>query len=101
MIVPLLIILRTVTGLHEEEDYRPIYSNVPGKGLVLIEPDFITYVYVIFTCVPLFGLIIGCHFLIRSRLELIDKKCDQRSPFRQRATLYKPGYISRQYDENV
>lgn len=109
MIVPLLIILRSVTGLHEDEDYRPIYSNVPGKGLVLIEPDFMTYIYVIFTSVPLFGLIICCHFLIRSRLDLFYKKRDVRpvadlklrTDIRQRATLYKPGYISRQYDENV
>jgi hypothetical protein len=110
MIVPLLILLRSVAGLHEDDDYRPIYTNVPGKGLVVVEPDFITYVYVIFISVPLFGLIVGCHYLIRSRLDLFYKKRDlrpnvaalrMRPDIRQRASLYKPGYISRQHDENV
>ena len=113
MIVPLLIILRSVSALHEEDDYRPIYTNVPGKGLVSIEPDFMTYVYVIFTSVPIFGLIIVCHFIIRRQLDLFYKKRDLRtvvggvselrlkSHISQRASLYKPGYISRLNDENI
>jgi hypothetical protein len=107
MIVPLLIILRSVVGLHEEDDYRPIYTNVPEKGLVLVETDFTGYVYAIFISVPIFGLIIGCHFLIRGQLDkLFKKKYDlptvrKHSDFRQRPTYYKPGYISRQYDEQV
>jgi hypothetical protein len=113
MIVPLLIILRSVSALHEEDDYKPIYTNVPGKGLVPITPDFMTYVYVICTSVPIFGLIIVCHFVIRRQLDLFFKKRDIRTKsegvaelklrpdIRQRGTLYKPGYISRLHDENV
>jgi hypothetical protein len=113
MIVPLLIILRSVAALHEEDDYRPVYTNVPGKGLVVVTPDFMTYVYVIFTSVPLFGLIVACHYLIRSRVDLYyNKKRDTRQPVigahdfrmrndaRPRAALYKPGYISKLNEDN-
>lgn len=112
MIVPLLIILRSVSALHEEDDYKPIYTNVPGKGLVPFTPNFMTYVYVIFTSVPIFGLIVVCHFLIRSRIDIyLNKKRDvqaigandlrMRTVIRQRPSVYKPGYISRPHDENV
>jgi len=101
-----------VAGLHDDDDYRPVYSNVPGKGLVIVTADYMSYFYAIVITVPVFGLFIVCHFLIRERIDRFLKKkrdiraVDQpdfrvRPDIRQRVSLYKPGVISRQYDQQV
>ena len=70
----LLMLLIPVTAHSDDEQPSPIYTNVPGVGLVEVDFDISAFIWVLATGIPLFSLMMMIPFVLHSKWDLEKKK---------------------------